>query len=83
MRNKVAERLKPRRAKAQASPREHLKKRIDTLAPEVIREVEVFVDFLAFRDEERRTMEAFRNTSARVIFDQYWDNPEDAEYDRL
>lgn len=56
--------------------------KIQTLPPELIEEVEDFVDFLKTRDQGR----ALVHTAARLSEDAFrkvWDNPDDAEYDRL
>jgi len=53
-----------------------------TLPPETILEVEDFIDFLRLSSEERR----LRRAAAKLSEDSFrkvWDNPEDAEYDRL
>ena len=56
--------------------------KIQTLPPERIEEVEDFVDFLKTRDQDR----ALVHVAARLSEDAFrkvWDNPDDAEYDRL
>ena len=45
-------------------------------------EVEDFVDFLRLRDEDRLVSLAATKLSEEA-FRQVWDNPDDAEYDRL
>lgn len=45
-------------------------------------EVEDFVDFLRQRDEERELVRASAELSQHA-FEQVWDNPQDAAYDRL
>ena len=45
-------------------------------------EVEDFVDFLRQREEERRFAKAMTGAS-EAAFAKVWDNPNDAEYDRL
>ena len=44
--------------------------------------MEDFVDFLILRDEERRLTAAATKLSEDA-FQRVWDNPDDAEYDRL
>jgi hypothetical protein len=52
------------------------------LSPERIREVEDFIDFLKQREEDRNLTQAAMATSEDA-FKRVWDNPEDAEYDKL
>ena len=56
--------------------------KIRTLPPEKVAEVEDFVDFLKMRDEDRVVTHAATQLSENA-FRQVWDNPDDAEYDRL
>ncbi len=56
--------------------------KIRTLPPERIAEVEDFVDFLRQRDEDRPLVRAASKLSENA-FQKVWDNPDDAEYDRL
>jgi hypothetical protein len=56
--------------------------KIRTLPPEKVAEVEDFVDFLKMRDEDRLVTRAATKLSEDA-FHQVWDNPDDAEYDRL
>jgi len=56
--------------------------KIRTLPPERIAEVEDFVDFLRRRDEDRLLVRAASKLSENA-FQKVWDNPDDAEYDRL
>ncbi len=60
-----------------------LLEKLRQLAPERVVEVEHFVDFLAQRqaDEHRLTHAASR--LAEPAFSHVWDNPADADYDRL
>lgn len=56
--------------------------KIRSLPPERLLEVEDFIDFLRQAGEDRR----LRRAAARLSEDAFrkvWDNPEDAEYDRL
>lgn len=56
--------------------------KIRRLAPERIAEVEDFVDFLRLRDDERRVGGAATKLS-EAAFARVWENPDDADYDRL
>ena len=56
--------------------------KIRSLPPEKLVEVEDFVDFLKMRDEDRLVTRAATKLSEES-FRQVWDNPDDAEYDRL
>ncbi len=68
---------------AQPRPSEkELLEKIRRLAPERIAEVEDFVDFLRQRDEERGLAEAASRLS-EAAFARVWENPDDADYDRL
>ena len=56
--------------------------KIRALPPEKVAEVEDFVDFLSMRDDDRRLTRAVSKLSDSS-FGQVWDNPADADYDRL
>lgn len=56
--------------------------KLKALPPERVAEVEDFVDFLRTRNEEQRLTQAATKASASA-FSKVWDNPEDADYDRL
>lgn len=56
--------------------------KIRVLLPEKLAEVEDFVDFLRQRNEERRLTQAAMKV-AEAAFQKVWDNPDDAEYDKL
>lgn len=56
--------------------------KIRTLPPERVAEVENFVDFLRQRNADLRLTQAAAKLS-EDSFKKVWDNPEDAEYDRL
>jgi len=56
--------------------------KLKALPPERVAEVEDFVDFLRTRNEEQRLTQAAAKASA-PSFNKVWDNPEDADYDRL
>jgi hypothetical protein len=63
-------------------PEDTLIQKIRSLPPERITEVEDFVDFLKTRDQDRALTQAASRLSEEA-FRQVWDNPDDAEYDRL
>jgi len=68
-----------------AKPRpaeEELLAKIRRLPPERVAEVEDFVDFLRLRDEERSLTDAASRLS-EAAFARVWENPDDADYDRL
>jgi len=68
---------------AQSKPSEQeLLEKIRRLAPERVAEVEDFVDFLRQRDEERGLTQAASQLS-EAAFAKAWENPDDADYDRL
>jgi hypothetical protein len=56
--------------------------KIRSLPPDRVAEVEDFVDFLRARAEERRLVDAASRLSEPSL-QEVWDNPDDAEYDRL
>ena len=56
--------------------------KIRRLPPDKLAAVEYFVDFLAQREEDRRLAQAAAKAS-EAVFAEIWDNPDDAEYDRL
>ncbi|GKT11035.1 hypothetical protein [Desulforhabdus sp. TSK] len=57
-------------------------KKIRALPFDKFAEVEDFVDFLHQRDEENRLRKSAARLSQKA-FQKVWDNPEDADYDRL
>ena len=61
---------------------EELLEKIRRLAPERVAEVEDFVDFLRLRDEEQQLTQAASQLS-EAAFAKVWENPDDADYDRL
>ena len=61
---------------------EELLAKIRRLPSERVAEVEDFVDFLRLRDEERRLSDAAARLS-EAAFARVWENPDDADYDRL
>ena len=68
-------------AKADHPDRDLIDK-IRALPPERVAEVEDFVDFLRLRDDDRRLARGVTKLS-ESSFGQVWDNPDDADYDRL
>lgn len=56
--------------------------KIRVLPPERLMEVEDFIDFLRQTSEDRQLRQAAAKLSEDA-FSKVWDNPEDAEYDRL
>ena len=55
--------------------------KIRELSPDKIAEVVDFVDFLAHRDDRLLVQAASR--ISEPVFAKVWDNPDDAEYDKL
>ncbi len=56
--------------------------KLQTFSPERVNEVEDFIDFLSQCDSDRQLTQAAMMASEPVL-DKLWDNPDDAEYDRL
>jgi hypothetical protein len=56
--------------------------KLRVLPPEKLVEVEDFVDLLRQRNEERLLSRAATKLS-EAAFQKVWDNPDDAEYDKL
>ena len=56
--------------------------KIRSLPADKLAEVEDFIDFLRQREEERRLAKSVTGAS-EAAFAKLWDNPDDAEYDRL
>ena len=67
---------------SQAQQIEQVMKKLRPLPPERVAEVEDFIDFLSQRDADRGLTRAAMAT-AEPILEQVWDNPDDAEYDKL
>lgn len=61
---------------------EELLEKIRSLPPDKLAEVEDFIDFLRQRTEDRRLARATTSLSEDA-FRKVWDNPDDADYDRL
>jgi hypothetical protein len=59
-----------------------LMEKFRALPPERVHEVEDFVDFLKLRDQDRQLVREAAGLSEKA-FQDIWDNPEDAAYDRL
>jgi hypothetical protein len=53
------------------------------LPPERLAEVEDFVDFLTHRQADERGLTQAAGQLATAAFMRVWDNPADADYDRL
>ena len=64
------------------SDEQELLAKIRRLPPERVAEVEDFVDFLRQRDEEQQLTRAASQLS-EAAFAKVWENPDDADYDRL
>ena len=61
---------------------EELLEKIRGLPPDKLAEVEDFVDFLRQRDSDRRLAHNATKLSEHA-FRKVWDNPNDADYDRM
>jgi len=61
---------------------EELIEKIKNLPPDKLLEVEDFVDFLRQRGDDRNLARAVA-TLSEDAFRKVWDNPDDADYDRL
>ena len=57
--------------------------KLQSLSPNQLAEVEDFVDFLAHREAEERGLTHAAGQHATAGFTRAWDNPADADYDRL
>jgi hypothetical protein len=66
----------------QPYPIDNIVRKLKSLPSQRIAEVEDFIDFLTQRDESRALSEAAAAT-AEPSFKAVWDNPDDADYDRL
>ncbi len=67
---------------AQAQQIEQVVQKLRALSPERVAEVEDFIDFLSQRDIDRGLTQAAMAVSEPIL-EQVWDNPDDAEYDKL
>jgi hypothetical protein len=61
---------------------EQIHEKLEHLAPERLAEVEDFIDFLNQRDHDKRVRLEYARASEEV-FQQVWDNDDDAVYDNL
>jgi hypothetical protein len=61
---------------------QELLEKIKSLPPDKLSEVEDFIDFLRQRGDDRRLARAMTSLSEDA-FHKAWENPDDAEYDRL
>lgn len=61
---------------------EELLEKIKSLPPDKLAEVEDFVDLLRQRNDDRKLAHAVTKLS-EDDFHKVWDNPDDADYDRL
>lgn len=61
---------------------EQIVQKLRTLRPERLDEVEDFIDFLSQREDDRQLTRAAMSASEAALT-AVWDNPDDAEYDRL
>ena len=68
--------------KAPKRSNDELVEKIRSLPPERVAEVEDFVDFLRQRTDDSGIGQAATRLS-EAAFRRVWDNPEDADYDRL
>lgn len=62
---------------------QQLLEKLRNLPPERVAEVEDFVDFLAHRQTDEQGMTQAAGQLATTAFARVWDNPDDADYDRL
>jgi len=62
--------------------RQSIVEKLRSLSPERIAEVEDFVDFLRTRQADRKLTRASTRL-AEASFHAIWENPDDADYDRL
>jgi erythromycin esterase-like protein len=62
--------------------RQAIAEKLRSLPPERVAEVEDFVDFLRTREADRQLTRAGTRL-AEASFRAVWDNPDDADYDRL
>jgi len=61
---------------------QQLIEKLKSLPPQLRAEVEDFVDFLKSREVEQRLTHVATHAS-EPAFKEGWDNPDDADYDRL
>jgi len=61
---------------------EQVVQKLQALTPNRINEVEDFIDFLSRRDSDRQLTQAAMASSEPAL-NAVWNNPDDAEYDKL
>jgi hypothetical protein len=61
---------------------QNIVKKIETLSPQRIAEVEDFIDFLYQRDYDRNLTKSTQKLSEKKL-KEIWDNPEDDDYNKL
>ena len=61
---------------------EQVVQKLQTLTPNRIDEVEDFIDFLSQRDTDKQ-LTTVAMTASETRLNTLWDNPYDAEYDKL
>ncbi len=61
---------------------EQLMAKLESLPPDRIAEVEDFIDFLKAREQDRLVVNAGQRL-AEPVFEDIWNNPDDADYDKL
>ena len=61
---------------------EHIQKKLSSLEPDRLAEVEDFIDFLHQKDQEKQLRSSYLQASEE-IFSKVWDNDDDTIYDRL
>jgi hypothetical protein len=66
-----------------ARSREPLIEKIQRLPPYRVAEVEEFVDFLHSRETADQRIGQGLSRMSEAAFSRVWDNPDDADYDRL
>lgn len=66
-----------------ANPQERLLTKIQQLSLEKLAEVETFVDFISQRDRIDQPVTQIAAQLSEPVFNQIWDNSDDAEYDNL
>jgi len=74
--------VNPKEAHAMTDAEQALIDKIKQLPPQRVAEVEDFVDFLRALEEGRRLPHAAAKAS-EASFAKFWDNDEDAAYDRM
>ncbi|MEP6933428.1 MAG: DUF2281 domain-containing protein [Nitrospirota bacterium] len=57
--------------------------KLRSLPPDRVAEVEDFVDFLTHRQADERVLTQAAGGLANAALTRVWDNPDDADYDRI